>query len=454
MRSAEAAIARDFSVVRECRRRAPGARPGTQERERCDVGRADSAAWRLFTPLLHSSTRTLARGSGRRRARTDARTAPRSRGALVAAVALLVLSWLRRRRRAQLAENPAAATATPAERAAAAAAELRISTSQLHLPATPRSEAAEPRAVVARAGLAVRPRHRRLAREARLLREGRLLRPRARVRDGVADMRHVGRARRGAVGAPARAGRAAPLHPLRHVAHEGRDRPARGGAADGGRGADLRDGRRRAEVPRGVRAAARRARDGVQRARRGGARHLLHGALAGRRVLHARVVADPHPKDGKPRRRSARPGGAAQVPRAFAAPAASSPSCCATWAPASRSCASRASRRYTRVSGTALGGGTFLGLARLLTRFRVPARARRGARRRRAPHRHARPRHLRLGRRARRPQAARRPHRLLLRQVAPRRRRRRRRRQRRAEGAPTSARRRRRARRTCARRCS
>ena len=48
MRSAEAAIAREFSVVRE--------HQVGQERERCDVGRADSADQRLGSSLHTSSS--------------------------------------------------------------------------------------------------------------------------------------------------------------------------------------------------------------------------------------------------------------------------------------------------------------------------------------------------------------------------------------------------------------
>ena len=82
-------------------------------------------------------------------------------------------------------------------------------------------------------------------------------------------------------------------------------------------------------------------------------------------------VADPHPKDGKPRRRSesGEEEGLRKVPRAFSGAGGFFPFLLCNVGTGVSILRVEGESTYTRVSGTALGGGTFLGLARLLTRF-------------------------------------------------------------------------------------
>ena len=83
-------------------------------------------------------------------------------------------------------------------------------------------------------------------------------------------------------------------------------------------------------------------------------------------------VADPHPKDGKPRRRSEsgeEEEGLRKVPRAFSGAGGFFPFLLCNVGTGVSILRVEGESTYTRVSGTALGGGTFLGLARLLTRF-------------------------------------------------------------------------------------
>lgn len=289
----------------------------------------------------------------------------------LAAVALLVLSWLRRRRRAQLAENSPPATETPAQRAAAAA-ELRISTSQLHLPATPRSErrslALSSPELGSRFGLDIGG---SLAKLVFFEKDGFS----DRVLEFVTASQTYGtsgvRDEALSVHLPALGGR---LHFIRFATSHMKgaidlleeERLTAGVARIYATGGGAHKYREAFERRLGVRVTACNELGAVVL----GICFMARSQVGECYTLES--VADPHPKDGKPRRRSEsgeEEEGLRKVPRAFSGAGGFFPFLLCNVGTGVSILRVEGESTYTRVSGTALGGGTFLGLARLLTRF-------------------------------------------------------------------------------------